>query len=201
MGKRKYEKIEELFSKSPVVDFNSVERIVKDNKGKNGYAKLIISNLIKQGKIYRLTKGFYTKENDPSLSVFCFKPAYLGLQSAMSLHRIWEQETIPIVLTTTKTRIGIRNINGANVYIRRIDKNHFFGYETLQDAGYYLPYSDVEKTFIDMCVFRQKITGETLEEFRKRINRVKLEEYLKDYSEKTARKIMTLITKNKKLNK
>lgn len=31
--------------------------------------------------------------------MFCFKPAYLGLQSALSHHRLCDQATVPIILT------------------------------------------------------------------------------------------------------
>src|SRR3989344_9138445 len=99
MGKQIHlEKIERLFEKSPVVDFKSIERII----GKNNYAKLLVSNLLKKNKIKKVGKGFYTKYDESSLSVFAFKPAYLGLQSALSFYGLWEQETIPVILTTKK---------------------------------------------------------------------------------------------------
>lgn len=187
MGTHKHiDKIMELFNKSIVVDFRSLERII----GKSQYTKLLISNLIRQGKIKRLTKGYYTIHNDISIAVFCFKPAYLGLQSALSIHGLWEQETIPIILTTTKTRIGIREVLNNNIYIRRLDKNHFFGYSQIREGSYYIPYSDIEKTFIDMIIFKQKIAPEILKEIRKKIDKKILIKYLKYYSEKARKEII-----------
>ncbi|MFA5797341.1 MAG: hypothetical protein WC916_04870 [Candidatus Woesearchaeota archaeon] len=180
----------ELFHKSPIVDYSSIERIITNKNRKTTYAKLLMSNLIKQGKIKRLTKGYYTIHTDISIAVFCFKPAYLGLQSALSIYGLWEQETVPIILTTTKTRVGIREILEANVYIRRLEKKHFFGYSPIQDGTFYIPYSDIEKTFIDMIVFKQKITPETLREIRKRIDQKKLRRYLELYSEKTGKEVI-----------
>ena len=111
MGKQKYlKKIEELFKKSPVVEYSSVERIVRENKKKNEYSTQLVRNLILKGKIRRLTKGRYTSHKNPEFIVFCFKPAYLGLQDALGFHNLWEQETIPIIITTRKIRSGIRNI-------------------------------------------------------------------------------------------
>ena len=87
MGKTKYkQKIEDLFKKSPVVDYKSVERIVKDKKNIKQYTKQLIRNLILRGEIKRITKGYYTIHEDTSLAVFCFKPSYLGLQDALSFH-------------------------------------------------------------------------------------------------------------------
>src|SRR3989338_9032928 len=103
MGKQKYlGKIEELFRKSPVVSFSSIQKYAKNKE----YAKQIIHNLLARDKIKRVTKGFYTVSDNPQLSVFCFKPAYFGLQDALSFHNLWEQETVPIIITTRKVRTG-----------------------------------------------------------------------------------------------
>ena len=92
MGKQIYlKKVSELFEKSPIVDFKSIERIVGKKSKKNNYAKLLISNLIKSGKIKKIGKGTYTNLDDVSLAVFYFKPAYIGLQSALSYYGFWEQ--------------------------------------------------------------------------------------------------------------
>lgn len=181
MGKQIHlKKIEELFEKSPVVDFKSVERIVGKTR-KSSYAKLLISNMIKKGKIKKIGKGLYTYHNESSLAVFSFKPAYLGLQSVLSYYGLWEQETIPVILTTKKVRTGIRDIIGTNILVRRIDKKYFFGFDFVKDGEFYIPYSDLEKTFIDMIVFNQKIDEETLKNIKKRIDLKKLRIYLSRY--------------------
>ncbi|MBI2665731.1 hypothetical protein HYX12_03865 [Candidatus Woesearchaeota archaeon] len=181
MGKRKYlQHVEHLFQESPVVSFSSIERIVQ-HQGRSNYAKLLIHNLLKKNKIYILGKGCYTLHKDISLAVFCFRPAYLGLQSALSKHNLWEQETVPIIITTKKVRSGIRKIMGANVLLRRMNKDYFFGFKTYEEGKFYLPYSDVEKTLIDLIVFRENISAEVLEEFRKRIDMKKLKKYLHAY--------------------
>ena len=125
MGKEKYIKdVEELFRKSPVVTYKSVEMRVKKEKNVKQYTKQLIRNLILKGRIKRLTKGYYTYFDDNSLGIFCFKPSYLGLQDALSLHNLWEQETIPIIITTRKVRQGIRKMIGGNVLIRRIEQRY-----------------------------------------------------------------------------
>ena len=193
MGKSKHiKRILELFDKSPVVDLKSIERIIGVKKQDNNYAKLLVSNLIKQNKIKKMVKGKYSKYDDLSLSVMCFRPAYLGLHSALSFHGLWEQESIPVIITSEKVRTGNRIILGSNVMIKRADKKFMFGFEYVLDGDFYLPYSGIEKTFIDMVVFKQNISDDVLMNFRKRINKKKLVKYLTAYSKKTRDLIMKL---------
>ncbi len=187
MGKEKHlRRIEALFAKSPVVEFSSVKRIIGDE----GYALLLVHNLLKSGRIKRLGKGSYTSRDNPELMALSLKPAYLGLQDAISLHRIWEQETIPVMITSRKVRTGIRDVIGTNVLIRRMDKKLIFGFDYVEENGLYLPYSDVEKTFIDMVYFRERMDESALKEFRKRIDEKKLAGYLKHYPKKFREKVI-----------
>lgn len=193
MGKQIYlKKIESLFEKSPVIEFKSIERIVGKTK-KSNYAKLLVYNLLKKNKINKIGKGIYTKHNETSLAVFSFKPAYLGLQSALSYYGVWEQETIPVVITTKKVRRGIRSIIGGNILLRNIDKKHFFGFEYLKDGEFYLPYSDLEKTFIDMIVFNQKFDELALKKIKKKLNKQRLSNYLKKYPLNIKKRVMKLL--------
>lgn len=194
MGKQKYQNIvQKLFQKSPVVNFASIERILKSKRSRNQYTKQLLRNLILTKKIKKLTKGFYSLHDDPSLIVFSFNPAYLGLQDALSKHNLWEQETIPIIITSKKVRQGIRNVNGSNVFIRRIDKKYIFGVEYLKEGDIYFPYSDIEKTFIDMVYYNEKINKETLESLKKKINYKKLNLYLKHYPRNLRKKVLSFI--------
>lgn len=190
MGKKKYtDKIRNLFEKSPVVTFDSIKRIVKDKKNVKQYTKQIVSNLIKQNKIKKITRGFYTIHEDPSLAIFCFS-GYLGVQNAMSFHNLWEQETVPVIITAKKVRLGRRDVFGANVLIKRIDRKYIFGFEYYKDGDFYFPYSDIEKTFIDMLYFRQPLDEETIENFREKIDSKKLKEYLKKYPGRFRKTVM-----------
>lgn len=195
MGKSKHiRKVEELFEKSPVVDFKSIERIVNplysEKTKKSNYAKLLVSNLLRSGKIKKIAKGYYTTNNDNSLSVLCYSPSYLGLQSALSFHGFWEQETIPIIMTSRKIRTGIRNILGGNIIVKRLQRRFVFGFEYFNDGGFYLPYSDIEKTFIDMIFFKQPLNKDLISEFKKRISEKKLKQYLKVYDKRFQKKVL-----------
>src|SRR3990167_1439905 len=155
MGREKYiSDIMKLFEKSAVVDFASINRIVKNKKKASQYAKQAVRNLITKGKISKIGKGIYTSLNESSLAVFSFSSSYLGLQDALSFHNLWEQETIPIIITSNNVRKGIRKVLDANVMVRKIEKKYLFGFYYHEQGKQYLPYSDIEKTFIDMIYFK-----------------------------------------------
>ena len=194
MGRQKYQKqIEELLKKSPVVSYNSIERVVNNKKKESQYSKQLVRNLILSGKLKKIAKGFYTIHDDPSLVVFCLNPSYLGLQDSLSQNSLWEQETIPVVITSRKVRQGLRKINGSNVLIRAIKKEYVFGVEYKKSGSFYLPYSDVEKTLIDMAYFKQKMSKEILSNIKKRINKRKLSLYLRKYSKKMRLRVIKQI--------
>ena len=193
MGKQKYlKKIESLFEKSPMVNFSSIARIVRYKKNTQ-YTKQLVKNLISKGKIKRLTKGCYTKYDEVSLSVFCFKPAYFGLQDALSFYNLWEQEAIPIIVTTKKVRPGIRKILGLNVLIKRINTKYFFGFEYKKIGDFYFPYSNIEKTFIDMVYFNEQLSKEAMKNIRRRIDKKRLSSYLKNYSKKFRKRVLNYL--------
>ncbi len=198
MGKIKYiDKIRKFFKESPIVDINSLKKYIPHKNKK--YIYLLISNLLKKKEIKKITRGYYTLYDDASLIVYCFKPSYLGLQNALSFHNLWEQETNPSVITTGNIRTGLRKVFNRNVNIRRINWKYMFGFEyykyPLEDRDIYLPYSDIEKTFIDMIYFRQYLDEETLMEFEEKMNRKKLKSYLNKYPKKFQLKVMANLNK------
>lgn len=196
MGKKKYiEDVEGLFKRSAVVSASSISRLVRSKKEVKQYQKQLIRNLVLRGRIKRLVKGFYTIHDHPSLAVFCFKPAYLGLQDALSFYDFWGQETIPVIITSGRVRQGIREILGMNVLIRRINKHYLFGFDYYKQGDFYFPYSDIEKTFIDMIYFKEKLSEEARGNMMKRIDKKKLNSYLKVYPEKFRKTVLNYLSK------
>ena len=189
MGKIKYiTDIRKFFEKNKVVDINSLKRFI--SKKKNNYVHLLISNMIKKGEIKRITRGYYTIYEDYILAVFCFKPSYLGLESALSIHNLWEQETNPVIITTNSVRQGTRKVFGNNILLKRITSKYFFGVEYVKEGDLYVPVSDIEKTFIDMVYFRKRMDKELLSSFKKKIDAEKLKDYLRKYSKKISNMVL-----------
>ena len=138
MGKQKYQNyVKELIEKSPVVDMGSIKRIIRHKKNIKQYHKQLVRNLLLKGKIKKITKGYYSIYEDPSLIVFCFKPSYLGLQDALSAHNLWEQEAIPVVVTVVSENTAlIANVGDSRAYligeeIKRITRDHSLVQELL----------------------------------------------------------------------
>lgn len=163
-------RIREYVRRTPVATIGSILALVPDRE----YGHVIVNYLVKRGELRRITRGYYTVHDEPSLLVYCMRPAYLGLQDAMSFHDLWEQETNPVVITAKKVRPGVREVLGQNVWVRRISPRHFFSFEYMPGGDFLLPVSDPEKTLIDLVYFR-KMREDLAEMFREKIDRKKLE--------------------------
>lgn len=188
MGKVKYlGEIIEFVRKSLIFTTRDINMITKNPQ----YTYLLLNRLVKRGSIKRLTKGFYTIHEDPVLLVYCFKPAYLGLQEALSLLNIWEQETNLIIITTRKVRRGLREVFGQNVVIRRIRPKYFFGFDYIKYDEFLIPVSDIEKTLIDFFYFKQPLDRRYLRIMKKKINKKRFIRYLKKYPEKFRKKFLS----------
>ena len=184
MGKITYNIIE-FFNKSAVFTTRDIKLFVKNKN----YSYLLISNLIKKGKIKKIVKGYYSFYDDPTLSVFCFRPAYIGLHDALSFHNLWEQETNVVIITTRKVRIGVRKVFGNNVIIHRIKLEYFFGFDYLPYDKFFVPVSDIEKTFIDLFYFRFNLDKKVIKEIKRFLDEKKLKRYLRVYPEFIRKKI------------
>jgi len=187
MGKKKYLDIVVRFiDTTSVFRARDIEKII----GNKEYAHLILHILSRRGLIHRLQKDCYSRYSDPTLTVYCFKPAYIGLQEALSLHGLWEQETITIIITVRKVRVGIKNILGNNVLIRRIHPKYFFGIELIEYGEAYIPISDIEKTIIDMIYFNQPMDGKIYRQARRKMDKEKLKKYINRYPFNIRRKLI-----------
>ncbi len=187
--KGKYiDRVREYLRKTPIANMNSISALLPNRN----YAYVVVDHLLKRGEMWRITRGYYTVHEEPSLLVYCLKPAYLGLQDAMSFHDLWEQETNPIIITARKVRTGVREVLGQNVWVRRISPKYLFGYDYLASGEFLFPVSDVEKTLIDMVYFGE-MKEDTVKRFRGKIDRKKMERYLKKYGRRFRGKILEIL--------
>lgn len=166
----------ENFSMQPSFSTGDARRLLSDIS--DGYLDVFLHNLTKRNKIHRISRGIYTFHDDSGVVGFAFRPFYYGLQDAMSLHNIWEQETNPVVITPRKVASGLRQFEGANYVVRRINRKMFFGYELMKYGDLWIPVSDVEKTLMDIVYFEQNIPEDALKAFKRKINKEKLLSYL-----------------------
>ena len=170
--------IREHFGQALVFTIRDLKIFISNQGASDNYANLLIHNLMEKNEIHRITRGVYTFQDDAIVSGFAFSPFYYGLQNALSIRNIWEQETNPVVITPRKVRTGLRTIMDTNVLVRKIQRKMFFGFDLIKHYDYWIPVSDVEKTLIDFVYFKEPISEESLGEMKKRIRKDVLEKYL-----------------------
>jgi predicted transcriptional regulator of viral defense system len=182
-------KVRDFLRRTPVADIRSISMLTRSEN----YAWVLMNYLVRKGEARRIMRGYYTVHEDPSLLVYCLQPAYLGLQDAMSFHNLWEQETVPVVVTCRRVRTGIRRVMGSNAVVRRISRKYFFGYQFYPAGEFSLPVSDVEKTFVDMVYFGE-MRSELVGRFRPRLNLPSLREYLERYPPTFREKVLGFLS-------
>lgn len=170
-----------------------VQKLFSKDKISNEYLDQLLHNLVKQNKIIRITNGAYTFNKDLMVSGFAYSPFYYGLQEALSLRNLHEQETNPVIITTKKIKPGIKQIQGNNVLLRRIDRKYFFGIDFVKYYNIEIPVSDLEKTLIDFIYYNEPLSEDAKNGLLKNINKQKLKEYLLKYPESTRRKVQSFI--------
>jgi predicted transcriptional regulator of viral defense system len=193
--------IREQFANTPVFSVRDLLVFLQKKGISRKYARLLLHNLEKKGEIERINKGIYSFKKDLMVAGFAFSPFYYGLQEALSLRNLWEQETNPIIITTKKARPGTRQIMESNILVRRISKKMFFGYEMQKYYDYWIPVSDMEKTLIDFAYFKEQLDKIALQEIKQKIDKKKLEEYLKLCPKQTRKKVEKLLSQKPPLAK
>lgn len=186
----------EHFSKKVVFTITDAKIFLSQKKISENYLYLLIHNLLKKKEIIKLSRGIYSFRKELLVAGFAFNPFYYGLQEALSLNGIWEQETIPIIITPRKTRTGIRKVLDSNILVRRIDRKMFFGFEFIKYYDFFIPVSLSEKTLIDFAYFNEPISKEVINELKKKIDEKTLKEFLKKCSKRVNLKVSNFLKKN-----
>ncbi|MHB8359305.1 MAG: hypothetical protein ACYDCP_07390 [Thermoplasmataceae archaeon] len=103
--------VSHFFSK-PAFSVDELKAYLHRRQAPEGYHKVLIQNLLNSGKIFRIARGSYTFHEEIQYVGFAFKPFYYGLEDALSLRELWEQETNPVIITPRKVRNGLRQFEG-----------------------------------------------------------------------------------------
>jgi len=182
----------EKFSNKDVFSTRDVKLFLKGRKANPTYYSLFLNNLLTKGELHRLMIGKYSFRKEIDFLEKTINPSYHGLQDALSLYQLWQQQTIPILITPRKVRTGERMIGGSKTIVRRITRKMFFGFESKKFLDSWITISDLEKTLIDFVYYNEPLNKETLKELLKKINKEKLREYLKKTNKTTAKKVESL---------
>ena len=168
------------FGTREVFRIQDVEVFLRARRAPLAYAHTLIHRLRRKGDLRRVTRGVYTFRPEGEVVGFAFSPFYYGLQDALSIRNLWEQETNSLIITPRNVRGGVRTLGGARVIVHRISRRAFFGYDLVKTgASLYLPVSDIEKTLIDFFYFREPLSAKLLRSLYRRCRPAILRAYLR----------------------
>ncbi len=166
----------------PVVKLIEIKTALKSKGISDAYLKRIVNYMMHRGELKKITRGVYTLHDDITVVGFAFQPFYYGLENALTIRKLWEQGTNPIIITPRKVRSGVRKFSDSNYVVQRVDDSLFFGYELVKYYDFWIPVSDLEKTLIDFFYFRHYLREDVLKELKRKISEEKLNGYLKRYT-------------------
>ena len=177
------------FKSKPIFTMRDIQLLFYGKKLGKNYLHLMIHFLLKKHELHKITQGVYSFQEDPMVYGFAFSPFYYGLQNALALQGIGTQETNPVIITPRKVRLGLREISGTNILVHRIQRKLFFGFNYVKYYDWEIPVSDLEKTFLDFIHFQQPLTQEMIEELLPKLDKKRVQEYLKKYSGNVKKKV------------
>ena len=187
------QELKSYFKSKPIFTIRDIQLLFQDKKLGKNYLHLMVHSLLKKNELHKITQGIYSFQEDSMLYGFAFSPFYYGLQNALALHGIGTQETNSVIVTPRKVRLGLREINGTHIVLHRIQRKLFFGFNYVKYYDWEIPVSDLEKTFLDFIYFRQPLTNEVKEEFLPKLNKKRLQEYLKKFPKITQKQFQNAL--------
>ncbi len=152
-----------------------------------GVSKISVTFLLhryaKKGIVVRLKRGLYSlaeiKVPDFYLANKLYEPSYISLEFALSYHRVIPENVYQITSVTTKATRRFE-AQGKQFIYRRMKKDAFTGYATVQQRSASFLIADPEKSFVDANYFRLLERRKPLSRFDKeKINRTKALRYSK----------------------
>jgi predicted transcriptional regulator of viral defense system len=194
----KYQKEFENKFKERIFSTRDLRIFLKQMGASENYVSLFLNNNIKKGRIVRLKKGVYSFSSNIENIEKAFSPSYHALQDALSIHGLWTQQTIPVLVTPKKIRSGERQVLGSKILIRRINRKMFFGFEEKKYFGSWVSVSDLEKTLIDFYYYNEPLDKKVISKIIKKINSKKLLQYLKQTNKRTEEKVKKILKKTSK---
>jgi predicted transcriptional regulator of viral defense system len=173
----------EYFESFPAFTAKDVKLFMLKNGANGDYYKTFMHNMVKSGRAYAIGRGRYTLHDDPMVAGFAFSPFYYGMETALTYYKLWNYMTPISIVTMNRIRKGSIELLGRNATVRRIQKNKFFGYSMVNyKDNLYIPMADMEKTLVDSVYFHSRFSLEVYSEMAKRIDRKRLDSYLRRYS-------------------
>jgi len=184
----------EYFDGFPTFTVKDVKLFLSKHGTRGNYYKTFMHSMVKNGRAYTIKKGRYTLHDDPMVAGFAFSPFYYGMETALTHYKLWNYMAPISIVTTNRVRSKDIKLLGRNATVRKIQKSKFFGYSMVHyKDDMYIPMADIEKTLIDSVYFHAHFSSDVYAELAKKIDRKKLEGYLKEYSGIVKRQVNNVI--------
>jgi len=132
--------------------------LVKITGQKKEVIKSKLTILVKQKKIYRLKKGYYTLEKIENKFQLqnIYKETYIALHSALEYYESTTQRFNNLDLIT-KNILNKQKIEETEIIFHKVKKELFFGFEKIEINNTEVFISTIEKTIIDCVYFSSKV--------------------------------------------
>ena len=161
----------------------SLNELVKITKQKKEVIKSSISRFIKQNKILKIKKGFYSINNIENKFILnkVFNNTYIGINSALEFYEVTNQRFNNLDLIS-KNNLNNQVINNFKINFHKVNEKLFFGYERKKMNNQEFFVSNIEKTIIDCVYFSSKVylseTNNLIKKMKTKINLELLQIYL-----------------------
>ena len=143
--------------------------LVKISGQKKEIIKSKLTILVKQKKIYRIKKGYYSLEKIENKFQLqkTFKETYIALNSALEYYQTTTQRFNNLDLIT-KNILNDQNITETIINFHYVKRKMYFGYkkEIVNNTEIFI--SNIEKTIIDCVYFSSKVYLTEIIEFIKK---------------------------------
>ena len=187
------------FQAFPTFTTKDVRLFLLKNKASRGYHKIFMHNMLKSGKVFSVARGHYTLHDDPFIAGFAFSPFYYGLETALTHYKLWDYVTPMSIVTTKRVKKSSIVLLGRNASVRRIQRSNFFGYSMVRyEDNMYIPMADIEKTLIDSVYFHSRFSAAVYAAMTERIDKKKLDDYLKHYSSIVKKQVSDILHANQR---
>ena len=173
----KYKNLIQKVTEKPVF---GVSDLVNQNMPRN-YAKKILHELFKSGKITRVERGKYTVLDDALIvATHLTEPCYVSMWSALSIQKLTTQVPFSVEIVTTRKRFNRKIMfNNTPIIFYTVRPEMMYGYENIIWKEHIrIPVAKPEKIIIDALYFRT-IAAEELSDIIATLNKKLLRSYAK----------------------
>ncbi len=162
--------------------------------------RVTLSRMVKNGAVYKVTKGVFSLQERDELTGFAFTPFYYGGLSALMISDLIDDQVKMEIMTARRVKKSVIQVYGGRIraILHHIPKKYYFGFVDKKYGSITVPVSDPEKTLIDLFYYKERMSLQDYAELLKSIRPGKLRDYLKVYDNHTRTTVLNFVKKYRK---